>query len=323
VPSKAEVTHTAKIRGGVVGMLFVCLLAAFAALPHFSGASARWLHGWQRINAPQSASSLPMDALPQLFFWAWERPEDLRFLEHKNAGVAFLAKTIYVPASDEDPRKDAGGSIRIRPRLQPLRVAPGTPLIAVVRIETRADHQPAAYFLAGTRSLTSAPYTAMQQQRAVAEIADVANLPNVRAIQIDFDATVSERAFYSALLSDVRKKLPPALPLSITALASWCLGDPWLEELPPGTIDEAVPMLFRMGPDTANVTKFLHSGDDFPIPACRASLGLSTDEPLSRALLGVASNPPIRESRNKRIYIFEPRAWTKPAADAVLQEWQP
>jgi uncharacterized protein DUF3142 len=315
-----EVTHTAKIRGGVVGALLVCLLSGPFLAPHFSHALGGRLHGWRWSKMTRSAASSQMDSLPNLFFWAWERREDLRFLEHKNAGVAFLAKTIYIPTADEDPGKAIGGSIRVRPRLQPLRVAPGTPLIAVVRIETRAGRQPAAYFLADTRSSPRAAYTALQQQRAAAEIVDVASLPNVRAIQIDFDATVSERTFYTALLSDVRAKLPSSFRLSITALASWCIGDPWLEQLPPGTIDEAVPMLFRMGPDTANVTTFLRSGDDFSVAACRGSLGVSTDEPLSRVLRGTAATSPISASRNKRIYAFAPRAWTQAAADAVLQE---
>ena len=315
--------HTAKIRGGVVGILFVCLLSGFVAGPHFAHPLSRSFRQWQGSEAPHTRSGQRMGSLPDLFFWAWERPEDLRFLEKKNAGVAFLAKTIYIPAPNEDLRKDGSSSLHIRPRLQTLRVAPSTPLIAVVRIETRASRQPAAYFFAATRSSSLAHYTAQQQERAVAEIADLANLPNVRAIQIDFDATVSERAFYSALLSDVREKLPSSIPLSITALASWCIGDPWLEQLPPGTIDEAVPMLFRMGPDASNVAKFLSTGADFPVRACQGSLGVTTDEPLSRSLLGAASNPAVSASRNKRIYIFAPRAWTQPAADAVLQEWQP
>jgi Protein of unknown function (DUF3142) len=323
VPSDAEVTHTAKIRGGVVGALLVCLLSGLFLAPHLSHALGDRLHSWRWNKGTRSRLSSRMDSLPNLFFWAWERPEDLRFLAHKNAGVAFLAKTIYIFAPQEDPRRDAGGSIRIRPRLQTLRVAPGTPLIAVVRIETRGGRQPAAYFLADTRFSRHAAYTALQQQRVAAEIVDVASLPNVRAVQVDFDATVSERAFYSALLSDVRAKLPSSIPLSITALASWCIGDPWLEQLPPGTIDEAVPMLFRMGPDTANVAKFLRSGNKFAVPACQSSLGLSTDEPLSRALLVADFVPGTGATRSKRIYIFAPRAWTQSAADAVLQEWQP
>jgi len=320
---EAKVAHAAKIRGGVVGILFVCLLLGYVAGPHFARPLWRRFRHWQGSERPHTPSGRRMGSLPDLFFWAWERPEDLRFLETKNAGVAFLAKTIYIPAPNEDLPKDAGSSLHIRPRLQPLRVAPTTPLIAVVRIETRAGRQPGAYFFAATRSSSPAHYTAQQQERAVAEIANVANLPNVRAVQIDFDAAVSERAFYSALLSDVREKLPSSIPLSITALASWCIGDPWLEQLPTGTIDEAVPMLFRMGPDAANVAKFLSAGTDFPVRACQASLGVTTDEPLSRAMLGAAPNQAIRATCNKRIYIFAPRAWTQPAADAVLQEWQP
>ena len=42
----------------------------------------------------------------------------------------------------------------------------------------------------------------------------------------------------------VRRRLPRDLPLSMTALASWCAGDTWIEALP---VDEAVPMLSRWG----------------------------------------------------------------------------
>ena len=263
-----------------------------------------------------------MAELPNLFLWAWERPEDLRFLESKNAGVAFLAKTIYVRAPDEDAH-NAGGSLLVRPRLQPLRVAPGTPLLAVVRIETRAGRQPVPFVTDAPHSSSLASFTLRQNQHLVAEIVDLQNLPNIRAIQIDFDATVSERASYAVLLKDLRRKLPASLPLSITALASWCIGDPWLEQLPAGTIDEAVPMLFRMGPDAANVAKFLRSGDEFHVSACQNSLGISTDEPLSNALLnGAHPNAPFLK-HSKRIYVFAPRAWTQTAAEAVLKEWQP
>jgi hypothetical protein len=262
-----------------------------------------------------------MAALPNLFLWAWERPEDLRFLESQNAGVAFLAKTIYIPATDETPRKDA--SLLVRPRLQPLRVAPGTPLIAVVRIETRAGRQLASYVARDPQSSPQSVPTPLQQKYLVDAIVDLQKLPNIRAIQIDFDATVSERTAYAALLKDVRHNLPPSLPLSITALASWCIGDPWLEQLPPGTIDEAVPMFFRMGPDTGNVEKFLRSGEDFRAPACQDSLGLSTDEPLSNSLLKRTLPNVSFDGRTKRIYIFAPRAWTQLTAEAVLKEWQP
>jgi len=269
-------------------------------------------------NGPNKPGSLP-----SVVFWAWERPEDFRFLRGNDAGVAFLAKTIILSGPTKDARKDAHGSLFVRARLQPLRVAPGTPLIAVVRIETPPALSPGTFSSNADSTRSAASYSVSNREGIASEIAELQNLPGVRAIQIDYDATVSERPFYAALLSDVRRKLPASLPLSITALASWCIGDPWLVQLPPGTIQEAVPMLFRMGPDSASVGKFLGSGEDFPVAACRASLGLSTDESLSRDLLnGNLSGAPL-SWRQKRIYVFAPRAWTSLAADSVLKEWHP
>jgi len=304
-------------------MLLVCLSLPFAAKPQFGQAFMRHLHGGNSYVASHSTPKPRMAELPNLFFWAWERPEDLRFLESKNAGVAFLAKTIYVPAPDEDAHSDAGGSLFVRPRLQPLRVASGTPLIAVIRIETRVGKRREPSATNDRRTSTQHDFTELQLQHIVDEIADLQKLPNIRAIQIDFDATVSERASYARLLEEVRHNLRGSLPLSITALASWCIGDPWLGQLPPGTIDEAVPMLFRMGPDASGVAKFLRSGDDFRVSVCQNSLGLSTDEPLSNALLkGTLPDAPS-VSHSKRIYVFAPHAWTQPGAEAVFKEWQP
>ena len=318
-----EVTRTAKIRGGVVVGLMVCLLLPFAAKPPLARALLRRLHRLQSSRVSHAAMNPQLAALPSLFFWAWERPEDLRFLESKNVGVAFLAKTIYVPAADQNSSKSIPGSLLVRPRLQPLRVAPGTPLIAVVRIETRSGRQPASYVARDSHSSFQSTFSPQQTQRLVDEIVDLQELPNIRAIQIDFDATVSERASYATLLKDLRHNLPASLPLSITALASWCIGDPWLKQLPPGTIDEAVPMLFRMGPDTATVVSFLRTDDEFPSAACQNSLGLSTDEPLSNAFLKGNFPRVPSDWHTKRIYVFAPRAWKQPAAEAVLKEWQP
>lgn len=321
--SGTEVTHSAKIRGGVLAGLLVCVLLPLAAHPNLARMMFRRLHRFRSNRVTLATQNPQMAALPNLFFWAWERPEDLRFLASENAGVAFLAKTIYVPAADENSGNSARGSLSIRPRLQPLRVAPGTPLIAVVRIETRAGRQPVSFVAGDSHSSFHSAFTPQQTARLVDEILDVQKLPNIRAIQIDFDATASERTSYATLLKDLRHNLPASQPLSITALTSWCIGDPWLEQLPPGTIDEAVPMLFRMGSDTANVASFLRSGDEFRAAACQSSLGLSTDEPLSNALLKQTLPNVPAEWHDKRIYVFAPRAWTQPAAEAVLKEWQP
>jgi hypothetical protein len=113
------------------------------------------------------------------------------------------------------------------------------------------------------------------------------------ALQIDFDARQTQRAFYAALLQELRRRLPPDMPLSVTALASWCAFDDWIGKLP---IDEAVPMFFRMGPDHPPSDS---PGWNYPIrePLCRGAAGVSADEAWPKLESGT------------RLYIFHPRAW--------------
>ena len=160
----------------------------------------------------RSSSSTPF---PGVVLWAWERPVDLRSLP-RGAGVAFLAQTITI----------ADGAHLVIPRRQPLSVDPSTPVVAVTRIEAPRD--------------AGAP----DEDMIAREIAATVRLPRVAGVQIDFDARVSQRPLYRRILHRVRADLPPGTPLSMTALASWCLDDNWLDELP---VDEAIPMLFRMG----------------------------------------------------------------------------
>jgi Protein of unknown function (DUF3142) len=263
-------------------------------------------------------------SLPAVFLWAWERPEDLRFLNPSpdpklGIGVAFLSETIEIRSPDS-ANPDSG--VAIIPRRQPLRIQSGTPLMAVVRIETPRDlwHSPRR---TDSNTALAPDYAADQRERIVASIVSAASLPGVTALQIDYDASRSEREFYAALLQDVRREIPREMPLSITALASWCIGDPWLNELPPGTIDEAVPMLFRMGRDAAGVASYLKSGNEFGPAACRGSLGLSTDEAFSQAILSGTIHPPEPEGRPKRIYIFSNHAWTRDEASKIRSEVSP
>ena len=209
---------------------------------------------------------MPRGSLPDLVVWAWERPEDLRELP-QGIGVAFLAQTLALD----------GERVTVARRRQPLRLSPAAPLVAVTRIEHRraddASRFPSAH-------------------DAAALIAETGRLPRVQAIQIDFDATRSERAFYRELLMNLRPMLDPSTPVSITALASWCVGDRWLDDLP---IDEAVPMLFRMGPFNepfrALATSRRAAG------RCGGALGVSLDEPITVA------------RRGRRVYVFNPSAW--------------
>lgn len=208
--------------------------------------------------------------LPSVILWAWERPEDLRFL-NDDIGVAFLAQTIHLN----------GEHTQNAYRQQPLKVNPNTKLIAVTRIET---DKPAL--------------NQTQHDEALRLILNTLKLKNISAIQIDFDAKVSQREFYRQLLTDLRAKLPNTVPLSITALASFCLGDPWIKNLP---VDEAVPMIFRMGTDNDKIKTALNNGTDFSIKLCQHSYGIATDEPLTMTL-----------NKTRRLYIFKssPRGWT-------------
>jgi hypothetical protein len=217
----------------------------------------------------------PLPQLPRIMIWAWERPEKLDFINPRDAGVAFLARTVTVH----------GALIAVRPRLQPLVVAPGTVMMAVVRIETE-NPQPIARI-------------AVEHS-----ILDATELRGVGALQLDYDAKASERDFYRGVIQDLRRVLPSSMPLSITALASWCERDDWISGLP---VSEAVPMLFRMGVEP------YRPGDELLAGKCRSSVGISTDEPLAEF------------PRGRRVYIFHPRSWSRDEFRAAIQEvrrWQ-
>ena len=216
---------------------------------------------------------------PPVILWAWEQEANLDFLDAKKYGVAFLAQTLEMK-SDE---------ILINPRRQQLRVKPEIALIAVTRIEP----------------LESPTLSDKQKNEIISLILKTLDLKNVRAIQIDFDAAVSQRDFYQSLLKDLRQKLPENMPLSITALASFCIGDRWLFEAP---VDEAVPMIFRMGADDQAVKNYLANGGDFKVKICRQSYGVSLDEAVR-----------MNFDKSRRLYVFNPLQW-KPADTVKIEE---
>ncbi len=224
------------------------------------------------------------EATAEVVLWAWERPETLNFIDPQETDVAVLVGTLHL----------AGTRLETSPRRQPLTVPNQARAMAVVRIESDPQDPPLL--------------NPEQSQQATAAILGWALAPpGFSALQIDFDAVVSERSFYADLLSELRRELPSVMPLTITALASWCLGDRWLSELP---ISEAVPMLFRMGIDEEAVRSALHRGQDFEEPLCRTSYGLATDEPL----------PPLRAGR--RLFVFHPGPWTPEAYSTFHRQLQ-
>lgn len=220
-------------------------------------------------NAPKQNNEIPPKIL-----WAWERPEDLRFIDVKDFGVAFLAQTLFLETDE----------VVYNPRRQTLKLAPETYLIAVTRIETSRDNS------------KRPKLTDEQKNKVVNHIKKTLELPNIKAVQIDFDALSSERNFYRNLVLDLKKELPENFPLSITALASWCVGDAWIKDFP---VDEAVPMAFDMGADDKTIREFLSRENDWNESLCRASYGISIDEPLK-----------VKFKPNRRFYYFKSKAWT-------------
>jgi hypothetical protein len=222
--------------------------------------------------------------MPPTVLWAWEEPEDLRGIDTGSIGVAYLAETLLLNKATADfPDVSA---LRIRPRRQPLKVAPGTAVMAVVRLIAQPDFQDSIV---------------LRHQTASA-LAAVAQHTGIRALQIDFDVTRTQRSFYAAVLNELRPQMPSGMPLSITALVSWCQAEPgdWMQSLP---INEAVPMFFRLGGNALPGDN--KSGYAMREPHCQSSVGISTDE----------SWPPLKTTQ--RIYLFAPQPWTQAQLTAV------
>lgn len=228
-------------------------------------------------------ASAGMDGIPRLMLWAWERPEDLRSLDPAQAGVAYLAWTFRLKGSDIDPV----------PRRQPLLIPAGTVLVAVSRIEVDRG---AAF--SGTTE---------QRERIVDTLLGSLS-PSARGIQIDFDARVSERGFYRDLLRELRRRMDPAMPLTMTSLASWALFDDWIRDLP---VDEAVPMVFMMGADAAAVRAWIDAGKDFRPAIARRATGVCLEEPLHRL--------PGSVGERRRVYVFTLRPWTAKSLSRAME----
>jgi hypothetical protein len=232
-----------------------------------------WLAGAGSPGPPER-----LGGLPHVMLWAWERPEDLTFAPQLGVGVAALDRTVTL----------RGAAIDVQPRRQPLRVDAMTPIVSVVRIEADAAAAGEA-----------------DPARVAEAIVRAARRPGTRAIQIDFDATRSQRDLYRRIVHDVRARLPRELPLSMTALASWCAGDAWIDELP---VDEIVPMLFEMGPDRSAIAGRVRADAPFGEGRCASAVGVSMRE------------PPGRLPRASRAYVFSYASWTRESAAAAVRE---
>ncbi|MCE9671785.1 hypothetical protein LY474_28650 [Myxococcus stipitatus] len=186
---------------------------------------------------------------PRVVLWAWERPEDLRFLQGQDVEVSVLLATLKLRPS----------RLLTFTRQQPIRLPPGMRPRGTVRLEMQAG-------------ASLARYTPDQLSEVAQRLAELARKRDVSMLQLDFDARESEQEAYLALLRELRGRLEASRRLSITGLASWCVAGSWLERAP---VDEVVPQLFRMGPEAPTWRARFARG---PVASCGDSVGLSMDE---------------------------------------------
>lgn len=232
-----------------------------------------------------SAISSRMRQLPRITVWVWERREDLRAIDPRTTAVAYLDRTVALGAR----------GLTVTSRHQGLLLPSSTGLvrIPVIRIETGEG----------------AELNDLSAEEVASVIAEAA-LPKSPALQIDFDAKVSERAWYRSVLQRVRSKIPAGIPLSMTALASWCSYDnAWLHDLP---VDEAVPMLFRMEPDRRQFApnQWREIAREFVLhePKCLEAVGISTREAWPPEMVG------------RRVYVFADRGWQRDGLEETVRE---
>lgn len=220
------------------------------------------LSGCQRSRPAHPA----LHSLPNQMLWAWERVEDLRWLP-PGVGVAFVASSVTLE----------GSRVQVVRRANPLYVKPDTRLLPVVHVDASWRQPPAL--------------NAAQQQAIVEQVLRVAG--RYRVVQLDFEVRRSQRGFLKVVLAELRRRLPADTALSMTALASWCMGDYWLADV---AADEIVPMLFRMGSDGPYIRRQLDAQGRFPRYNCQTAVGFASDEPLLPKLGG-------------RHYYFSPQPW--------------
>lgn len=265
-------------------MLVTCAKAVSAQQMCMTGAA----------NGQLGARQIPgaMDSLPKLFVWAWEREEDLRWINPAKVGVAYLAETLMIKSD----------GLHSRLRTQSLQVPEGTRMVAVVRIDVATDAQ-----LQLTTSLS---------ETLAAKISRFCRFKNVDAIQIDFDARQRERAFYVDLLQQLRKHMPQNCALSITALSSWCACDNWMSRLP---ADEIVPMMFSFGPQKMQMVQWLEKGNKFTHPLCQRSLGISINEPeVNKRIFPLTVYKATAD--RMRVYVFSSKPWSQNEFETIRRE---
>lgn len=249
---------------------------------------------------PINAQPATVACLPHVTVWAWERDEDLSYIDPAQVSVAYFAGNIYVQ----------GSLVHFRPRTQKLKLPKGAETIPVFRIESVRRPGARSNGDADIANLKAADYVG----RTIANhMKKQGGAKGPKMVQIDFDALEDERPFYKALLRNLHRELPKGTKISITALASWLLADRWID---PGSCDEAVAMLFSIGPGKEDVLSRLKKQPLDTGAAIPVAIGISASE--------IATNKSLFESKVQRntgsLYLFSSRPWTENRLRNITRE---
>lgn len=217
----------------------------------------------------------------KIIVWAWERNENLTFLDSDTV-VAYYAGSVII--------KD--GRMAVSKRVRTLKILEDTKVIPVVRIDNFD---------------TAEEITPWRMKDIEDFIINSCDQKLVVGCQIDFDVKTSERTAYMSIISSVRDRLSKNIPLSITALVSWCDKSSWMND---AQIDFAVPMFYRLGADESTIRGGYTGKTFMGSPKCAGAIGISTDEPL----------PKEKYIGGRDIYIFNPNSWDEQEFRSIIKK---
>jgi len=232
--------------------------------------------GTAAVATAQTANNrptVPPTSHPTTWLWVWDSPQLFKGVG-PDQGVAYLHATVRL----------SGDSARTQYRQWPLRLSSTTPMQPVVHVSLV--------------NITTAPVNAEQRQAIANAVAHAAQHSRSGQVQLDFEARYGQRTAYLELLrllQPLRLRSIGKVKLSVTALASWCMSDPWID---PGLVDEIVPMYFRMGRESVSIRQRLNAAGQPPIPSCQGVAGFFWGE----------AWPALTRVRQR--YVFHRGGWT-------------
>ena len=206
--------------------------------------------------------------LKKTVLWSWERYEDLSYIDPKVTSVAPLIATFIINKDEK---------VKAKLRLNHYKIPIKTNILPVFRIEIE------------TANLNYATI-----YKLVLKILSLSK--ENQLIQLDFDARLSQRTLYRDIINLLVKH---KREVSITALASFCTFDSWLDNLP---IKFAVPMLYGGEAKDKGLREakiLFEKLGVWPVKKCRGYVGI------------LQQNEKINIPNNHASFIFNNSAWNR------------